>query len=123
MTFDDFYALYPRHSARLDAFKAWGQIGSDNQRKALEALPAHVRAWQAKGTEKHFIPLPASWLRGERWDDEVEAEIPKPKLALVAWWLSQPGMAAEAARRGVSAARPGESDVQFRARIEAAEAA
>ena len=27
--------------------------------------------------EGMFIPYPATWLRGERWDDEVKIDVPK----------------------------------------------
>lgn len=63
--------------------------------------------------------LRADW-GGLRFKAECAA---RTKGATTAWWTSQSGMAAEASRRGVSPARPGESDVQFRARIEAARAA
>lgn len=117
VTFAAFYALYPRHIAPRDAEKAWGQIGMANQAKALEALPNHIRAWESSGTEKHFIPYPASWLRGYRWEDEIE--IAKPKL-VSAWWTSPAGIIAEGAKRGLQA-RPGETMNEFKGRIESAQ--
>jgi hypothetical protein len=32
------------------------------------------------GTERQFIPHPATWLNGERWEDELETEMPQKKL-------------------------------------------
>lgn len=67
--FDQFKALYPRREAWKDARKAWGQVDGDRH---LEAILAAL-AWQVPEMlqrEKVFRPLPASWLRGERWTDQ-----------------------------------------------------
>ncbi len=113
--FADFYKLFPRHSARKDAEKAWMQIGEANQIKALEALPNHVKYWQMSGTEKCYIPLPASWLRGYRWEDEIE--MPKPSAKITsAWWTSDDATIAEGNRRGIQP-RIGESMSSFRERL------
>ena len=65
--FERFWAVYPRRDAKKDARKAWTQIGGDQHVEAiLTAL-----GWQAaQWTERQFTPLPATYLRGERWDDE-----------------------------------------------------
>lgn len=67
--FEQFYAAYFRRDARKDAIKAWGQVDGDAH---LDAILAAL-AWQTPDylkKERQFRPLPASWLRGERWDDE-----------------------------------------------------
>ncbi len=71
--FDRFWGLYPRRLARKDAEKAWNKIPPFKQIDVLNALRNHVRLWETKGTEKQFIPYPASWLNGARWEDEIEA--------------------------------------------------
>lgn len=74
VTFDDFWRVYPRRDARRDAEKAWRQVGPDDELAA--AIIRHVEgraqcdAQWAKG--RQFIPLPATFLRGERWNDEYE---------------------------------------------------
>jgi len=71
--FDDFWKLYPRKQAKVDAQKAWKQkkcadlIRFDTILKALKKQIDTL--WRDKS--KDHIPLPATWLRGERWDDEV----------------------------------------------------
>ena len=95
--FEEFYAKYPRKEARKDAIKAWGQIGPVGQAKALAAIDAHAARWKALGTAKEFIPLPASWLRGERYEDEIE--MPKPPEK--AWWTSNEGIAAKGKEFGI----------------------
>lgn len=72
-----FYERYPRHEARADACKAWRQVttGPDKaEPDAIEAgLSRALRHWQANGTTGKYLPLPASWLRGKRWTDDLSA--------------------------------------------------
>ena len=85
MTFAVFYGLYPRKMARKDAEKAWRSMTADEQEKALEALPQHLKYWKIKETAKDYIPYPASWLRSGRYDDELDIEpLKKPELPFYA---------------------------------------
>jgi hypothetical protein len=70
--FDVFWGIYPRRLARKDAEKAWSRIAMNKQTDVIEAVKKHAALWRQQGTEKQFIPYPASWLRGERWQDEIE---------------------------------------------------
>ena len=85
MTFAVFYSLYPRKMARKDAEKAWRSMTPDEQEKAIEALPNHLKYWKIKETAKDYIPYPASWLRAGRYDDELDIEpLKKPELPFYA---------------------------------------
>ena len=85
MTFAVFYGLYPRKMARKDAEKAWRSMTADEQLKAIEALPQHLKYWKIKETAKDYIPYPASWLRAGRYDDELDIEpLKKPELPFYA---------------------------------------
>ena len=85
MTFAVFYNLYPRKMARKDAEKAWKSMTADEQLKAIEALPQHLKYWKIKETAKDYIPYPASWLRAGRYDDELDIEpLKKPELPFYA---------------------------------------
>jgi len=85
MTFDVFYGLYPRKMARKDAEKAWKSMTADEQEKAIESLPQHLKYWKVKETAKDYIPYPASWLRAGRYDDELDIEpLKKPELPFYA---------------------------------------
>jgi hypothetical protein len=85
MTFAVFYDLYPRKMARKDAEKAWRSMTADEQLKAIEALPQHLKYWKIKETAKDYIPYPASWLRAGRYDDELDIEpLKKPELPFYA---------------------------------------
>lgn len=70
--FERFWTLYPRRLARKDAERAWKKIPIFKQIDVVNALRNHIRMWEQKGTEKQFIPYPASWLNGARWEDEIE---------------------------------------------------
>lgn len=71
--FQDFWELYPRREARKDAVKAWDRIGPADRVAALVALLDWRRVWQARA-DYRYTPLPATWLNGERWTDELPAE-------------------------------------------------
>ena len=70
--FDAFWAAYPRHDARKDALKAWATLSPspDLQAEILSALAwqCDLPDWRKHGGQ--FVPLPATYLRGERWTDE-----------------------------------------------------
>ena len=70
VTFDDFYALYPRHEARKDAVRAWAKIPKSEYVAILTALYDWRRVWSDRGDDR-YTPLPASWLNGERWTDDL----------------------------------------------------
>lgn len=115
MTFDQFWTLYPKRVAKRDAEKAFAKLSVDEKAKALEALPTHIRYWDIKGTEKHYIPHPATWLNGARFEDELDLGESVPQRA-VAWWASDDGVMKKAAEIGVRA-RAGESMPEFKARV------
>lgn len=71
--FSKFWAAYPRKDGKADAIKAWKSLkpNADLQRMILEDIRRRMEsggAWYR--TEKRFIKLPASYLRGRRWEDE-----------------------------------------------------
>ncbi len=74
--FEDFWRAYPRKEARKDAQKAWNQLqpSAAVQSAILDALDWQrgLKNWQES---KRYIPLPASYLRGERWTDEEPVNI------------------------------------------------
>ena len=66
-----FYTLYPRHEARKDAMKAWARMSEADRLAAVTAIADWRQVWRAQGREIHHVPLPATWLNGERWTDEL----------------------------------------------------
>lgn len=76
MTFDNFWDLYPNRNAKKDAFKAWTKLDPSPalQEKIAAALIQQLTTRAAKTMRRQWVPewpLPASWLRGERWTDEI----------------------------------------------------
>lgn len=70
--FETFWTMYPRRLAKKEAERAWKKIPISEQNNVITALKNHIAMWRQKGTEKEFIPYPASWLNGARWEDEIE---------------------------------------------------
>lgn len=68
--FDEFWAAFPRKEAKQAARKAWGKLRPDAGLlgQMLEAIEQQ-KAWKA--WLEGFIPHPATWLNGRRWEDEA----------------------------------------------------
>ena len=78
-SFDLFWSVYPKRVGKKDAIKAWGQIKPDEA--MVQAIIEGVERWKAseQWTKDggQFIPYPATFLRGERWNDECQPAIVK----------------------------------------------
>lgn len=61
---------WPRKEAKKDAEKAWGQKVKtpETEEKIHGALDWQLPILEQR--EPQYIPLFATWLRGERWEDE-----------------------------------------------------
>jgi len=71
--FAEFWLIYPRHACKLRAKRAWLRLNKGERVAALEAL-VHWRQIWIQRDEPEYIPHPASWLNGERWEDELPVE-------------------------------------------------
>jgi hypothetical protein len=70
--FAAFWEAYPKKKAKADAWKAWQQKKGeipDNIIEVVELNKSSNKDWIKDGGQ--FIPLPASWIRGARWEDEI----------------------------------------------------
>ena len=67
-TFDDFWCLYPRRVAKKDATKVWNKLTDDQRMQAVVAMATWRKLFLDRNPE--HIPHAATWLNGERWDDE-----------------------------------------------------
>lgn len=114
-TFADFWALFPRRVAKKDAERAWNRLDLNLRALAMTALPNHIKFWEADGRARTFIPHPATWLNGARWEDEIEAEEVIPQKA-VAWWATDDGVLKKGRELGVHA-KGGESMAQYKVRV------
>lgn len=100
--FETFWKAWPKKVAKADARKAWAQTA--RVRPDLQTILKAITA--ASGTEQwmrgngQFIPHAATWLRGERWEDEHEVRLPgvvndKP------WHETATGIEAKGAELGI----------------------
>lgn len=82
--FARFWDAYPRRVEKRAAYRAWVKRLDDGadpewliQRAALFAVVCNCH-----GTERAYTPYPASWLNGERDEDDLEGELapaPRPR--------------------------------------------
>src|SRR3990167_6254832 len=68
-----FWDVFPRHDGKKDARKAWAKLAPDaaTVEYILAALFWQVR--QRQWQDRRYIPMPATYLRGERWTDDPPA--------------------------------------------------
>jgi hypothetical protein len=116
--FTEWYAIYPKKVARKDAEKAWKKLSVDEQAQAIEALPNHIKYWDLKGTDKEYIPYPASWLNGYRFEDELDLTPKEIKRPVMPWYATDELTLAKGRELGLNPSA-GESYAQFRQRISA----
>lgn len=71
--FDAFWAVYPRKIAKGDARRAWMKLRPDERLRAtiLGALSRQVSCDDWSRDDGQYIPYPATWLNGARWEDEA----------------------------------------------------
>ena len=74
--FNAFWAAYPKKAGKADALKAWNKLAPDvvlqeQMGKALE-VQKQSQQWHKDGGQ--YIPMPATWLNGRRWEDEVQTQ-------------------------------------------------
>lgn len=74
--FEVFYAAYPRHEARKDAEAAFAKLNPSEEllAKILAAIAAKRQSNDWTKENGKYVPLPASWIRAERWNDEAPAD-------------------------------------------------
>lgn len=64
--FIDFWKNYSNHKGLKEAFKSWGKI----PKELHEEIVGKVKPWLIDNGDK-FVPMPATWLNQERWNDEL----------------------------------------------------
>jgi len=79
VSFDDFWETYPRRQARKEALKAWQRIDPKRYEAVLKGVESWKRSDQWMRDDGQYIPMPATFLNGERWEDEVQISIAAAK--------------------------------------------
>lgn len=70
--FSEFYSLYPRKVGKASAEKSFNKINPSPElfKTIMSRLRLLVETdW--KGKDLQYIPHPATWLNGRRWEDEI----------------------------------------------------
>jgi len=89
--FESFYKLYPRKTNKPGALRAWKKIKPDAalRPRIMDRLKTFI-AIDWSRTEPNYIPHPATWLNGRRWEDQIiQPATPKRGEASDDWDESQ----------------------------------
>ncbi len=83
-SFEIFWNLYPRKVAKKDATKAW-----DKYYKKADIILNDIKLRMAgdEWRDKKFIPYPASYLNGERWNDDPKDKFVDKTKTAKSWWM------------------------------------
>jgi uncharacterized protein YdaU (DUF1376 family) len=65
--FSDFWDRYPRKEGKKKAEQAWRKLNKSKKQKAIDDVLNRF-----KNTDRQYIPLPATYINGERWEDEKQ---------------------------------------------------
>lgn len=72
--FERFWSAYPRHEGKQNAQRAFDKLNVDEEllAKILSAIERQKQSSQWKENGGQYIPHPATWLNGHRWEDETQ---------------------------------------------------
>lgn len=78
--FEQFWKVYPRKQGKGKARDVFNKINPSESLlgKMMTAVLAASVSAQWKKDNGQFIPLPATWLNQERWEDEINPDMGKP---------------------------------------------
>jgi hypothetical protein len=79
--FSEFWKAYPKKLAKTSAEKAWKKQKCDAKVGVILAALAVWKKtpdWTKDGGQ--YVPYPASWLNGQRWEDEIAASSALPGI-------------------------------------------
>lgn len=93
-TWETFWTLFPRRVAKREGEKAWARMSVADREAAITALPDWLRVWRARG-DIQYVPYPATWLNGARWEDELPEEFTRQQIRPSAQAEYKPGAVAE----------------------------
>lgn len=77
--FGQFWNAYPKKVGRVLALKAWSKLDSTSRDAAILGVRTYPFS-----ADRQYVPNPASWLNGRRWEDEATLPLvtpPDPKAA------------------------------------------
>jgi len=74
--FDMFWNEYPKKKSKPDAERAFQKLNPDESllKKILSAIERAKKSQDWLKDNGQYIPFPATWLNGRRWEDELTIE-------------------------------------------------
>lgn len=78
--FNEFWQDYPKKKDKQAAHKAFMKIKPDNElfQKIMESLKKQKQTNDWTKENGQYIPFPATWLNGMRWEDEIDIKVSEP---------------------------------------------
>ena len=72
MWFESFWKIYPKHQDKKKAKQKFLKLCTNEKeyKAIMNGLRNVLPVWAKKDTK--YIPMPTTWLNGERWNDEVD---------------------------------------------------
>lgn len=74
-SFEEFWSEYPRKVSKPAALKAWNKLKPDED--LIEQIMSGLEKWRNSDDwardNGQYIPYPATWLNGRRWEDDVRS--------------------------------------------------
>jgi hypothetical protein len=69
--FSSFWAVWPRKHGKKKCEAEWKRIDASLRGTVIAVAGAWAAHYTAHGVDKKWIPEPANWLKGERWDEDL----------------------------------------------------
>lgn len=75
MWFESFWEIYPKHQDKKKAKQKFLKLCTNEKeyKAIMDGLRNVLPVWAKKDTK--YIPMPTTWLNGERWNDEVDMSL------------------------------------------------
>jgi len=69
--FEKFYQAYPKKRAKAEALKAWAKVAPENGlfETIMAALETSKQSQEWVRDGGQYVPHPATWINGRRWED------------------------------------------------------
>lgn len=112
--FAEFWGNYPKKKDKAAALRAWNKLKPDAELLAviLKAISEQKTTIEWTKERGQYIPYPASWLNGRRWEDEIDSA-QKASYDMAEIKRSQ----AQDKIEYIPKQKPGETDEQYQERI------
>lgn len=69
--FGEFWSTWPRKHGKKKAEAEWKRVDADLHASVIATAGAWAEHYAKHGVDKKWIPEPANWLKGERWDEDL----------------------------------------------------